>query len=736
MAINLNFQAAPVTPYAKQSPEGKANEIMRIGSAIGGVIQQYGELRDEREILQSQTRRAEADTAINSRMGDKFYYSGDELENTEYKGQRIERDFQGNEVAKSIPAYEAEPFIRKRDQIENLNNAASGISNWMNKQKFIEQGKQEIEQQFERDLAFADKEARLHVRFEVGQQLNELMRTGNHDRAFNVLDATSVYNNDEKAEMRQKLAIDGEIFDARQILIKPEWTVADAAIAQQNIDYLADEKYSGPLDTDKKISLIGELSRRLASHEAGLRAEKQLSDIRYEMFLDEQIQSENPDAVITESTLWGGLESGALSRDAYKRLEGKIISRDIKLQQKLNKITSFAASLNTGFKPAPSPENQSLVNDLYDHELNKYIRTVGGPQNAKAMDVVEIGLATTRKSGMIPQQIQGEWAAANSGDAQQMLAGAKLYNLYKQTAPEATDRVSTQNFSTMANVAARLSLGVSEPTALDAAIKVRDMSNIERDSYKMTWQAATNGKTGQPLSSTLRASFTSFLEDSYDHDTGDAPGERQAPCVDGIPTDSIVMYENMVQAHFERGNDMSVAEKLAQDDFKKIYRLSNINDPKASALFGNGGNQLMAYAPSTDKFTTEQIHKQLLSEFSDQLKEGEKLFVYSDALTLRTGALNPEQAIFKVKGIDADGVPRILGTWKYDLNKARKEQIKVTTKENISRMEAELTAMEQAKLDYATNVGGEINSPSVTLRKAQLQKDIAIQKEVLSSHGQ
>ena len=707
MAINLNFQAAPISTFAKQSPQQAAQGVLQVGQALSGAVEKMGnvyeahqELRDEREIMRTNVGLEEMESERAKRLDTRAYFSGEELEGTGYKGQKYEVDADGRQVAKQIPAWEARPYIERQERLKDLEMAASGISHWTKRQKFLADGRKRIENQFQVDQANAEQEARAQIRWEYTQEFKALMDERKYKEAEFLLSESNVFTAEEKSEWFARFAEDSEISEVQDILLREDFTEADIVDAEAQIEYLSsdgDEEYRGPLDEPTRLSLIAALKRKLASEAAKRKAGRSQQDARWIMETKERISNKDPS--VNAEYLLRGVDEGRVTVGGAVSMFGQILD-DAKEQNERNiRMQTLARQSLMGVGIEPTSKNKETINDIYNGALNEAVqeKLLAG-QEFTNEDAIRVVAGVAKTYNIMPPDAVGSLVALNRSDPAGLLAGAELVNTIKEVAPESFGDITRADTKTVVNTAAALDMKMPPADAVRYATGIRDQNPLEAEQYNLisgewTKQPAYGAsKTAQSLDEKMR--------DDPLYNTGwfGLSTVNQQPAVGyandpftGMPNDMLIEYNQLFRAQLvvTKGNP-DIAAQNAYDILKTKWRPTTINYPNAereleflgiNKFAKDEGAQLMAYPPDSIPGATELtpivMRNDITKLYGDQLKEGEYLVLTSDTVTNAEGD-SGRPISYPVYAVGKDGPRQLLnpidalgGSARYTYNEER-----------------------------------------------------------------
>lgn len=661
MAIQLNFQAAPVSQFAKEDPYRKGQIELQKGkvaqrwvAAAQDARAFYEELRDERELLNTVSK-IETAESIQAEERDKVnYYSGEELAGTGYKGLLAEKGPDGEDVPRDIPAWEAEPYIRKKASLDNLENAASGITNKRLRYKFLSKSKEVIENSFQNAITKSKEYAYEFTRAEIGETISELLRTGGHDQAIDVMEQSNLFTKEEKEEAYQNIQVNKEYFDAYEHLTKTDLTIADRKDILNNIDRLSNEKYSGKLDQKQRTELISKLQAKLKSDIAGKSNKMTLAQRRRAIALREEIDKGAGN--VTEGLLAHEAKQGFIADSHYTELAKHALSADQKKREELKLVSRMKMSIDAGYKMERNAETQKAVDSMYQAKLNEHAEEVG-LENVNPETVIQIGLAATRSTGIMPTEVADQFRAANAGNATQLISAAMLYNEYQEKVPEAMD-VFNSEIKTVQSVATRMKLGMTPEEAVESSARARDRSPQEREIYKQIEKEWLNSSKGA----------VPRLDERLDALIGASP-QWDVPWRKGsvdLPPFARSYFKSMWKANLDLEGDPEIAANMALDEFNRMFAMSDVNNPEGSKLWvGKDGWQV--FSPAIDPVAAPYMQDAVTREFAGKMKEGSRIEIQSNAYTVSNS--RPDQPFYNVVAYDADGTPQPLGFYAPDMER-------------------------------------------------------------------
>lgn len=724
MAINLNFQAAPVSNFATENPAAAGGRILNVGRAVSGVIGQAQEvheqwlaLRDEREVQGFVSDYERAETEYIEQLDNKFYYSGDELEGTDYDGDMYQLAEDGSEIPKSIPAWEAEPYLKKRNANQTLENAASRISNYQLRQKIISEGRKKIEDSFQSDLLNAIKIGREQLRFETTRNLEEMMRTGDHSEAVDLIGASSVFTNEEKAELKNDIEVNSEYFGVRNITVKPYWGVREFIEAQSEIERLGDDGYAGPLSQEDRIKLINELKSRMDLENQRLKGEKNKENLGFKMETWERIQ--NKDGTIDASFLLDANHKGLINDTTtftfYKAsLENYI--EELELTERKARVIQQAA-LGFGVDPH-NKDNRETVNQIFKDDYDRLVemKTELGEPVTQA-DYVRTALATARNYKIVPGDVVSQLLGADREDSVALKEAALLYNEFRAVAPASMDDIDGDQFSIVASVAAGIDAGMAPEEAIIAAREMDDKSNQYIDDvYRELTRSTKNNPTA--LSEDLLTRVKDDPELEVPFTVGGQVAEQ--PVVGypigktGLPFIMEKEYETLFMRYlYSSGGNVRIAKQKAFNTIKSQWSLTDINQPDFDAgaefygvdttskwSFGARGYQYLPFSPDrgdTSGLTSAQMRFDIQNKFSSKLKEGERLQITADHVTLDKGQAG-RKVDFPILGVKGDEV-QYLGRWAFDSDEVAESWNQVAKERRDIDIGAKIKQLERMRLN-------------------------------------
>jgi hypothetical protein len=693
MAIKLDFQAAPVSRFQQEDPyraaAGELGKGVAISNALGAaseVGQEYAKLRDERDI-QGYTLQAESlETARLENYDAKLYYSGDELEGTTFKGELYEQNAQGESKPKTIPRWQAEPHIKKRDSLKDLETSSSGITNKRLRNQAVNEGKKAIENQYQKDLGDSIQEGIDHSRLETSKMVEAKMQQGSFDTSRLLISQSSLYTSEEKAEWNTSINRNEEFYDVRSILVKPDLTPKDIQTANQMIEDLGDD-YSGDLEQTERIALQAQLKSHVAKDIQKKTAGRSLENLAFKTSTYERMQ--NGDPSITIPYLLKAVEDGLINQSTGFTFSKEIIAKEEIEREKVNSMIKMNTAVEQGFVPPRSSDNQGMVNDIFNKGVEEAFRD---NPNMGMQERYDIALQATTMYKMVPKDIIGEMIGADRDDGQALLFAAKNYNRFLGVAPESMSDFPDAKTSVVADVAAGLRSGMSESEAVKYAQQNSQMDDTQRDMVRArvrTMKQSKDWMGGNKLEKNLTGMMESdsHFQVPFTFGAGIPSNKGGLPSTEGgFPPDMVAQFENNYERYIvsSSGNE-AVAMQKAYIDLQQSYGITNINSPTTTAgskargmgtksiwAAGDRGYQFMAYPPVSkdDPETTNMMRNDIELKYRDSLRGSEKLFIYSDTVTLSQGQQGAKTS-YPVMATDGDGNMRVIGRWSVDGKKIR-----------------------------------------------------------------
>lgn len=696
MPIDLDFQAAPVTQFAKPDPATEGGKILGLGNAAISGVKQFEaahnrrlQLLDEREMRQAIQAVEDAETQNAAEYEHRFFYGAEDLEGTTFKGRKYESNVEGETVSREIPAYEALPYIKRRNSEKALNNAAQSISNYTLRQKFLSKGRKSIEDQFQQDLINSEIESVEYNRFEIVSQVDEYLRIGKHEAAIALIENNSVFSDKEKSEMIKKTEKASEFYTVRSLTVKPEWDAGDIATAKDLIEYLGDEGdkggpgYGGPLSLEERIKLINELQSRLAQLEERKKSQRQKENLAFKMELWERLTNQE---VIPNSYFLEAEEMGLISASTAFTFQKKSLDNYQELDQKNKKIADLIATRASGGSIQRTAENRKLIDESFQAEWEQMLES--NPEWMENSEqafgpYLDLAIKTARTTGIIPDSAIQRIQAANRNNAEQLQLAAISYNALLNAAPNSMDDFAIKETDVIKNVAAGLRAGMDLAAATDAAIKVStaDEQTIERNQEIFNDLKKTKGFWGpNKLEAKLVELMNTDLHFQVPFTFGfgaEAPFNKGRFITDtGLPRDMVIDYRSNLERQMYLTDNVQVAEQKAYELIKSQWSITNINSPspapgsKERVLYttnkwvtGSRGYEFMQFAPTVG-MTEEgivRLRNDIEYKFEEDLKPGEKLRLVSDSVT-KANAEGGETLSYAIYA-ETENSSRQLGRW-------------------------------------------------------------------------
>ena len=705
MAIDLNFQAAPVSQFAKEDPATAAAPYLTVGRGVSTILgtakeisDEWLALKDEREVRQTSLELGDIKNYRETYYGNQFYYDGEELEGTGFPGQRYEKGPEGDQKSKAIPSWQAEPYVRRRDSLKDLENAAAGISNYELRQKYLAAGTEQIQKTFDADIRNSLIEGRNQTRAEVATELSELMRKREHDAALDVVDSTNVFTDSEKTDWRQRISIDAEFQTVQTLVAKPTWTINDFEQAAEQIEYLGTDtetEYQGPLDLEQRIMLQNQLRAKAALETEKAKVRKANEDTAWIMETLERVRNGDPD--VDASYLLRGVEEGRLTSsraisiwsDILKRYEEKLKNNQAK--------EGIIISVKEGLGYAPTTKNRAIVDQIYADNVTELRELRESDGQEYTIQDFQMQLSQhVRQFDTVPTRVQDHLRGLNRSNPPEIVMGANIYRMIKSMSPDAIRDLQGDDFDVIRNTASAMELGLDEATAVKSALRIRDDDPITQEAINKIWADATLSKSGMSL---IDNWFRERIEEDEDFGAGfifDAdipvkPAIGFAETADGLPEememDFLRTFRTLLQA--TNGN-VSIARNQAYDLIKTRWKLTDINYPTDidSDVLGidkfskTSGKTIMAFPPDSmpghdPNILGSHIRNDVNQKYRDLLKPGEHLEITSDFQTLEQGRQGLTTT-YPVYAVDDEGTPRLLmPRWTYNKLDIRKNREKV-----------------------------------------------------------
>lgn len=699
MAIKLDFQAAPVTSFARRSPEEAAQGAIAIGNlastslaTAGDMRQRWEKMRDEREVRLTDTKLSEISNLNEQYYGQSFSYAGTELEGTNFPGALTELDPNGNEVTKNIPAWQAEPYIRRKDALRDLENAASGITNQEVKNQYIFEHKQRIAQEFDRDIQASLEVGRAQTRFEITRDIAELARLNQFDKAVEMLLKSDVFNADEKAEMHIALLKGVEFFNAQNLIVKPHWLPADFIKAQSQIEYLGSKEYSGKLELPERIQIQNSLLAKAKFEDKKADNEKKMVDVAWTMETEERIA--NGDPAIDASFILQGFNDNRITASRALGMWSKVL-RNWKKKNDQNELIGklLDDQLSGRGWDRNNKKNRDAINQQYNDQKDfiQQQRLMEGiqwtPENEAAFNKAFI-----LQWDWVPDQIKTQLEGyARQEDPVEIFKGVELYQTISEIAPETIDDLSRRHIDILETSAAGLDMGLSPMDAIQYSLRIRDMKPLEADVIQERNRAINKSTRYAP--SELETRLEEFVTNDKKFEWNGwgsvpvKPALGYRTTLTGLPDDMLREFSDLVEKQLVLNKgEIDIAYRRAWNIVKTHWGLTGINRPskdldaeiestiiEPSKGFTDTGKRLMAFPPGTNRgenpaLAQVRIRNDLWMQYRDLLSEGEYIEISSDFLTLEEGIAGRRitYPVYRVKGTGEDRQIIGVGRWSYD----------------------------------------------------------------------
>jgi hypothetical protein len=682
MTINLNFQAAPVERIPTQSPQQETAGMLEVGNAVIGVASQWLKLRDEREFSKAQIRVKEALSEKAKQREGKFYYDAEELIGTGWSGQAYEKAQDGTQITKQIPAWEAEPYIQRRESLEILKNAAAGITNWNQRQKFIAAGKSDIEDRFQIGLQASLSEMKQHMVFETVEALAELQRIGDHEEALDLVEQSSVLSQDEKTEYRKSIRQDREIYDVRSITVVPDWGAEEFLLAEEQINYLGDsENYDGPLELKQRIALINELQTRQNLESKKAQGRKVDEDISWIMRINEEIDNKNPE--IDTAFLLKAVNDGLIKGTRALTMANKVRKNyedDLKKVEAKNELLTKMA-LTGGYQI--TEESRAIVDDIFKNNLNKlYSDAAVSGREVTPEEYIGVVVSTAKKFNVVPNGVLGYLEGLERGNAQELKNAAIIYRELQAIAPETVEDLNRAGLDTVANVVAGMNAGMNDADALRNAIMIRDARPAERELIEETYRSWTRSTNMQP--SKLDQTLLDLINKDPRWDDGlwytvdDVELQRVVGDMTqhNIPIDMRLDFQDLFKSYLgSSGAVPSIAKQKAWEAFNTRWGVSKVNVSDGEDNFIDGEPIVTPYpirpVGGDNAIVDAKIRNHINVNYSHLLEKGEKLRLDGNWTTLVTGG-DGKTPLRVIYAVDGEGNVREIARYVYDYDEVEK----------------------------------------------------------------